>query len=155
MIRSNSKSRKACINWKRIPLAGKAAPNHYCQNPDENNLADKRFCYTSKTEREECDVPSCVWNINCFTGIGDSPLRNTARTATTGTVTSLTLTVTTLRSTAGPESGITGFVKTLKKKECLGAIRPICFVDGTIALYLDVTGTTLTFIFSEKISFVF
>jgi len=69
-IRSTSKSGKACINWKRTPLADKAAPNHYCQNPDGTDLADKPFCYISETETEECDIPSCIWNMDCFTGIG-------------------------------------------------------------------------------------
>jgi hypothetical protein len=69
-IRKTSKSGKACINWKRTPLAHKAAPNHYCQNPDGNRLGAKPYCYISETETEECDIPSCVWDMDCFTGNG-------------------------------------------------------------------------------------
>ena len=69
-IRSTSKSGKACINWKRTPLAHKAVPNHYCQNPDGNRLRAKPFCYISETETEECDIPSCIWDMDCYTGNG-------------------------------------------------------------------------------------
>ncbi|KAL5266883.1 hypothetical protein ACHWQZ_G004053 [Mnemiopsis leidyi] len=69
-IRSTSKSGKACINWKRTPLAHKAAHNHYCQNPDGNRLRAKPFCYISETETEECDIPSCIWDMDCYTGNG-------------------------------------------------------------------------------------
>ncbi|XP_063686070.1 proprotein convertase subtilisin/kexin type 5-like [Bolinopsis microptera] len=69
-IRKTSKSGKACINWKRTPLAGRAAPNHFCQNPNGNHLAAKPFCYISETETEECDIPSCIWDMDCFTGNG-------------------------------------------------------------------------------------
>jgi len=69
-VRDVSKSGKPCINWRRTPMAGRAAPNHYCQNPDGVNLRDKPFCYISETESEECDIPECIWDKDCYTGIG-------------------------------------------------------------------------------------
>lgn len=69
-VRTQSKSGKACINWRKTPLAHKAEPNHYCQNPDGTNLQAKPFCYISETETEECDIPACVWDMACFTGVG-------------------------------------------------------------------------------------
>lgn len=68
--RSTSASGKACINWKKTPMASKAKPNHFCQNPDGVNLAAKPYCYVSETETEECDIPSCIWDMDCYTGVG-------------------------------------------------------------------------------------
>ena len=69
-IRTTARDGKPCMNWSETSKADVAKPNNYCQNPDKSDPSAEPFCFTSQYEPTLCDIPACVWDIDCYTGIG-------------------------------------------------------------------------------------